>query len=136
MRSLDANLPYPTTTNGGDSTFSPNSIDNHPSNLFVKSFMAGQEFLIKRVLLGPLWPLAEIWKDKVSEHRKALDEYVKPFLERALGDKENTVVGKDGEKSVESSRSLLDYLVGQTSGESFSWESVVIVVFLTMDGLC
>ncbi|EKM75106.1 hypothetical protein AGABI1DRAFT_132556 [Agaricus bisporus var. burnettii JB137-S8] len=124
MRSLDANLPYPTTTNGGDSTFSPNSIDNHPSNLFVKSFMAGQEFLIKRVLLGPLWPLAEIWKDKVSEHRKALDGYVKPFLERALGDKENTVVGKDGEKSVESSRSLLDYLVGQTSDQSIIMDEI------------
>ncbi|KAF7762028.1 hypothetical protein Agabi119p4_10020 [Agaricus bisporus var. burnettii] len=125
MCSLDANLPYP---NSGSSVkgsrSSPASVDNHPSNLFVKSFLAGQELFAQRVLMGPLWPLAELGKDKVLEQRNTLDEYVRPFLEKGINDKKNEMSEEDEEKSFESCGTLLDHLLRQTSDQTIIMDEV------------
>jgi hypothetical protein len=71
------------------------------------------------MLIGPLWPLAEIWKDKVLEQRNALDEYMRPFMERGISNRKNAMTVEDEGKGTESSGTLLDHLVSQTTGELF-----------------
>jgi hypothetical protein len=53
-----------------------------------------------------MWPLFELRKDLVREHRAALDEFVEPFIKACLK-----------KESAKEEDTLLDHLVSQTSGE-------------------
>ena len=73
---MSAGLPYPQSSPLADSP----SFLNHPSNTFVRSFIASQILTRRRVPLENIWPLMEFWKDKVKPHRKVIDEYIEPLL--------------------------------------------------------
>jgi cytochrome P450 len=105
--SLSAGLAYP------ESSGIPNSSEftNHPSNLFVNAFMAGQLATGIRSRIGSIWPLMEFWKDNVTPLRKVIDEFTEPLLDEALAKKEKNQNAKEGEDHGDT---LLSHLVQQT----------------------
>jgi len=76
--------------------------------------MNGLNATSRRIQTGGLWVLGEMWSDKIIPFRKAVDEYVEPFMEKALEEKRS----KDSDSNLKKSENsiLLDYLVEQTSG--------------------
>jgi hypothetical protein len=110
VHSLDAPLPYPQDSPLVKAN-SP-SFDNHPSNVFVQAFVRSQEVIAKRTALGSTWPLVEFWKDTVAADRNTLDQFVQPLLDKGFREK-----GSRATDSKDSTDTLLDYLVDQTSGE-------------------
>ncbi|KAF8918972.1 cytochrome P450 [Mucidula mucida] len=112
VESLSAGLPYPPSSN------IPNPIhfENHPSNVFVRAFLEGQELIAKRTRYGQTWRLMEFWKNKVTPQRQIVDEFVTPmmkdaFKRKAAGQLEkdsaagdllsSLVVGTDDEKAIQ-----------------------------------
>lgn len=112
--SLGAGIPYPKDAPlKNDSAFY-----EHPSNVFVRAFMEGQEQASVRGRRGDLWPLAEFWSDKVKAHRVHVDNFTNPILEErrkvhlARSVAEKTGVEDDGEGDT-----FLDHLIRSTDGE-------------------
>ncbi|KXN86976.1 Cytochrome P450 52A3-A [Leucoagaricus sp. SymC.cos] len=106
VRSLEVPLPYPT---GKSESLDP----TYSSNVFVNAFVKSQETITKRLSIGTLWPLLEFWKDTVMPYRRTLDQFVQPFLEKGLMEKESRKL--DSEEGTET---LLDYLVDKTSDQN------------------
>jgi hypothetical protein len=110
VRTLSAGLRYPEYSPlANSSTFM-----NHPSNKFANAFTAGQHLTALRTRYGPTWPLMEFWKDKVSAHRKVVDDFIQPILTEAL-DKRAALSGKDVPGDCDD-ETLLSHLVGSTQG--------------------
>lgn len=110
----------------------------HPSDKFVRAFMAGQTLTGLRSRYGPNWQLAEFWKEKVRPHREVVDQFVDPIIEEALrkrgsGGDEKVMVGQDeGVKA----QTLLDHLVSHTQGLSSCRELIISclsIVFRSSD---
>jgi hypothetical protein len=62
----------------------------------------------------------EFWKDKVSPHRKVVDEFIQPILTEALIKQAESasLIGKDAPGGCDDSdnETLLSHLVGRTQG--------------------
>ncbi|KAJ7618428.1 cytochrome P450 [Roridomyces roridus] len=78
--SMAAGLPYPPNSPLADSA----SFVNHPSSTFVTSFMASQTLSVMRTPYGSRWPLWEFWTDRVKPHRKVVNDFIEPILNRTL----------------------------------------------------
>jgi hypothetical protein len=112
-------LPYPTTL----SPFSQSSPShNATSELdFSTAFLNAQTAISNRERAGPIWPLGEIWEDKVKAPMKVINEYIEPIVHDALRkrgerDEEKKLLGvvSQGEKDVGEDETLLDHLVEKT----------------------
>ncbi|KIM42797.1 hypothetical protein M413DRAFT_444452 [Hebeloma cylindrosporum] len=107
--SLAAGLPYSISSGIQNSA----EFLNHPSNVFVDAFLAGQIQSSLRTRLGPNWPLGEFWEDRVKPLRKIMEEFTKPFLVTALAG-----VKKESSAAVKSDNdhgdTLLAHLVHHT----------------------
>jgi len=114
VESLAAGLPYSISSGIQNST----KFLNHPSNVFVDAFLAGQIQSSLRTRLGPNWPLGEFWEDSIKPLRKLVDQFTKPFLVSALAS-----VKKESKNEVKSDDdhgdTLLAHLVHHTEG----WDS-------------
>ncbi|KAI0089810.1 cytochrome P450 monooxygenase pc-3 [Irpex rosettiformis] len=113
--SLDAGLPYPSTS-GVPRAYSST---DHPANRFANSFLQAQELTAKRSLFANAWPLWEFWKSKVDEHISTMDEFIEPLLKEAIAKKHQAKakVKEDEEEAdgkVEESGTLLGHLVNST----------------------
>jgi len=79
----------------------------------VKAFSQGQVLASLRTGRGSDWPLAEFWGDEVAPLRKAMDDFTRPVMEAALGQREKELSGqidmKEGEETT-----LLAHLVKNT----------------------
>jgi len=51
---------------------------------FTNAFMAIQEQLCRRSLLGAIWPLFELFEDKCEKHKRAIRGWVDPLVARAV----------------------------------------------------
>ncbi|KAF5354121.1 hypothetical protein D9756_007165 [Leucocoprinus leucothites] len=105
FHSLDAPLPYPAQSSSKSQKDYPQSNADHPSNLFVEALVTSQEIIARRGTIGGIWPLLEFWGDTVVPHRKTLDHFVQPFLEKGLREKETRAADSEEYKGA-----LLDYL--------------------------
>ncbi|KAK0489452.1 cytochrome P450 [Armillaria novae-zelandiae] len=81
--SLSAGLPYPSGLKGGNTIVAA----DHPSNVFVRAFMKGQELIARRSRAGAVWPLLEFWENKVTPHRRVMEDVVQPLLDDAFARK-------------------------------------------------
>ena len=112
VHSQSAGLAYPDPpsllSNTNSSVF-----ENHPSNTFVKALLQGQMVVTLRSKMGGIWPLTEIWGDGVAPFRRDLDRFVEPLIQDAINRKQR-------EEDVDKGETLLDFLVGQTTGEKLS----------------
>ncbi|TFK35054.1 cytochrome P450 monooxygenase pc-3 [Crucibulum laeve] len=110
VRSLSAGLAYPESSPLANSP----AFFNHPSNVFVKSFMAGQGKATMRARFGPSWPLREFWKDEIKPDRRVVDKFVEPLLEQAITRKKAKALEKTEIVEDEEALNLLDHLVNHT----------------------
>jgi hypothetical protein len=116
VHTLSAGLCYPAYSPLANSP----TFLNHPSNKFVNAFTTGQHLTALRTRYGPTWPIMEFWKDKVSPHRKVVDEFIQPILTEALIKQAESasLIGKDapGGSDDSDNETLLSHLVGRTQG--------------------
>ena len=83
---------------------------------FTDAFMAIQEQLCRRNLLGGSWPLFELFEDKCEKHKRVIRGWVDPLVTRAvqiqkeMKEKGQTVDPKD--------TTFLEYLATTTEGIS------------------
>ncbi|PPR02520.1 hypothetical protein CVT26_012004 [Gymnopilus dilepis] len=106
VQSLSAGLPYSPCANVPN----PPEFENHPSNVFVNAFMEGQRISAIRTRMGPNWPLAEFWHDKVKPLREIMDSFTEPLLRAAL--EKNATDEKTDDK--DDGDTLLAHLVKHT----------------------
>lgn len=126
VHSLDAPLPYPPNTPSAAKNSS--IFTNHPSNLFVKSFVRSQEVIARRNTMGSSWPLLEFWKDTVAADRDILDLFLQPLLEKGFEEKKSKI----GDSKV-IPETLLDHLVDQTSDEKVIKDELVNLLIAGRD---
>ncbi|KAF9475888.1 cytochrome P450 monooxygenase pc-3 [Pholiota conissans] len=107
VESLSAGLPYPESSPLANSL----AFRNHPSNVFVDAFLKGQDLTALRGRMGPTWPLAEFWGDKVKPLRKTMDKFTEPVLVEALR-KRN--LNPDAKMDDDDDSTLLSHLIQHT----------------------
>lgn len=132
VNSLSAGLAYP------KSSGIPNSSDftNHPSNVFVDAFMAGQLASGKRTMIGSNWPLMEFWKDTVTPLRKVIDEFTEPLLDEALAKKQKN---PDLKEEDDYGDTLLSHLIHQTEDRTLLTDELLNLLVAgrdTVSGWC
>ncbi|KAF8960254.1 cytochrome P450 monooxygenase pc-2 [Flammula alnicola] len=108
--SLSAGIPYAPSS----AIRNPAAYYEHPSTAFTNTFMEAQVLSVKRLGRGPQWPLAEIWADKVTPLRKAMDDVIEPMITEALTKREREVDAKSGDEKSEEDVTLLAHLVKHT----------------------
>lgn len=96
----------------------PTHFVNHPSSsAFVRAFSASQELLSKRLRLGLVWPILEMFEDKSDEYTDKLKAYLQPIVDVGLQRRpllnERQESGKTG-KEIDEDMTLLDHLVLET----------------------
>ncbi|TFK72863.1 cytochrome P450 [Pluteus cervinus] len=111
MDSLSLPLPYPTS---GSSKSSPIvNTNSHIAESFVQSFSLVPKISSMRHLNGGVWPLLEMWDDKLKPHMDVINNFVEPVIQSAMERKKGGV-----EKGEEESLTLLDELVRQTDDQT------------------
>jgi hypothetical protein len=111
VETLSAPLPYPPNTPQAQS----DSSADHPANRFASAFLEAQEASTRRGRYANMWPLWELWENKVDKYTHVMDEFIQPVLKAALAKK-----SKASEAQVEEAgdeETLLGHLVRLTDGE-------------------
>jgi hypothetical protein len=116
VHSLAAGLPYP---HYNPSAAASNNVD-HPANKFARAFDEAQKLAALRVRRGRLWPLNELFKDKVGEQIEIVRDFVDPIVTKAIEKKREreSVHGVEENKEVKDGESLLEHLVKLSDGAS------------------
>ncbi|KAJ7485211.1 cytochrome P450 [Mycena galericulata] len=122
--SMAAGLPYPESSPVANSPY----FLNHPSNTYVRSFVMSQTLVVMRAPFGSKWPLSEFWKDKIKPHRKVIDEFIEPLLNRELEKKKNK---QEDEKKNEGS--FLTHLVQATDDKDVIRDSIFNILIAGRD---
>ncbi|KAJ7485209.1 cytochrome P450 monooxygenase pc-2 [Mycena galericulata] len=121
--SMAAGLPYPESWPVANSSY----FLNHPSNTYVRSFVLSQTLLVMRAPFGSKWPLSEFWKDKIKPHRKIIDEFIEPLLNRELERKNK----QEDEQKDEGS--FLTHLVQATDDKDVIRDSIFNILIAGRD---
>jgi len=122
VRSLSADLPYPSTYKG-------HTRPEHPSDEFFLALNRTEEYAFPRKVYGKLWPLVEFWKDTVAAEKKITDKFINPLIEAALQKRNaNSAYKFDKEEG-----SFLDHLVHQTDGAIFDLARQFVCLVLNRD---
>lgn len=115
VHSLRDALPYP-------SSMSPRTTNAPCSQAvrFARAFAEAQLAVLRRVHMGSLWPLFEMFEDKTTAPMAVIDAHLEPFVAEALSKKKGsaptTLESKTGE--VNDSDTFLDHLVRLTDGNA------------------
>ncbi|KAI1783318.1 cytochrome P450 [Ganoderma leucocontextum] len=108
VRSLDAPIPYPSTS----TRHAVVTTEVHPADRFVRSFQDGLEATAMRGRFLQSYPLFEFWGDKVEKHLGEVHKFIDPIVGAALRRKaERQRAGEDIEKDVRDDETLLEHLV-------------------------
>lgn len=83
-------------------------MSNTASTRFSRAFAAAQVIIIARIELGNLWPLAEIFEDKMKGPMTEIKSFIEPIVRNAIRKRE-----LDGIKDEET---LIGHLLGVTDG--------------------
>jgi len=118
--SLSAGLPYPhTAKNPPALTYSAKGA---AADAFAKAFAEAQEVCSTRERMGWIWPLSEMWENKTEKPMELVNAYLEPIVKAALEKKKRSRDEKEQAQEEEDrdDGTLLDHLVGKTSGELLS----------------
>ncbi|KAF8516458.1 cytochrome P450 [Hysterangium stoloniferum] len=96
VNSLEDQLPMPYNT----PAFETSTALDTAGNRFTKAFAEAQIVLLNRVDLARLWPLGEIFQDKLKEPMKEIRKFIEPIIDRSRAKRdadgaedESTVLG-------------------------------------------
>lgn len=108
VRSLSADLPYPSTAKASTSS------KIHPSDTFADAFQKAQIASAARSRFGQFWPLIEFWEDEVEKEIQTVLDYVDPIVGRALETKKMKELSKA--EGAEEDETLLEHMARLTDG--------------------
>jgi len=93
------------------------AFSNYPANRFSQAWFRAQSLAAERDRTGWIWPLAEMFGDKVKKDMEIVDQYIVPICEDAAKRAaERAKLGlNDG---VNDDESFLDHLASGTSGQA------------------
>ncbi|KAJ7065671.1 cytochrome P450 [Mycena amicta] len=121
VHSLDEGLVYPHHVQVQAPTDS--SKTQGEARAFAAAFQEAQTVTALRLRLGPHWPLAEFWTDRLEKPMSVVRQFLDPILREAVERKrakgvEEDVLKSAGEevidREVQEGESLLDHLVNYT----------------------
>ncbi|KAF8585826.1 cytochrome P450 monooxygenase pc-3 [Ramaria rubella] len=101
VNSLDSPLPLPHNSYSQQPEFSSTA-----STRFARAFATAQVTLLARVELGSLWPLAEIFQDKMKSPMAEIRSFIDPIVRHALKNR-----AQDG---IKDEKTLLGHLMDVT----------------------
>ncbi|KAK1235462.1 hypothetical protein PQX77_001314 [Marasmius sp. AFHP31] len=106
---LSSPLPYPSNySSSGPST------TTH-ADRFSQAFLRAQEVVAQRVNLGgSVWPLFEIFEDKIKEPMEIVSSFIEPIIAEALAKKRARTDKPKPKDEVGEDETLLDHLVDIT----------------------
>ncbi|KAK1231185.1 hypothetical protein PQX77_005711 [Marasmius sp. AFHP31] len=108
VNNLASPLPYPKSHFASVSAPPPTQAD-----LFAKAFLESQDGIGLRERTGPVWPLLEIFEDRVQKPMKIVSAFVDPIIAEAVEKKKAR--GKPSSKDeAREDETLLDHLVDTT----------------------
>jgi len=126
VHSLAAGLPYP-----GLHYYTPTlehlrlaqEQQQHPANVFTRSFDEAQRRIAFRSRWGVYWPLIEFWRDEVKTKMVVVNKFIMPILEQAVRKKKELGTLDEekkvsGDREVKEGETLLDHLINYTDGKS------------------
>ncbi|KZT71411.1 cytochrome P450 [Daedalea quercina L-15889] len=144
VHSLRSTLPFPYNLSAS-SPFAASTMplvsEHDKAEAFATAFSVAEHLCAERVMMGKIWPLWEMRKDKSREHMRVVDEYLHPILEEALRKKsqrEREEKAK-GEKrpeevdGIEEEETLLDHLVKFTSDLTVLHDEVLNILLAGRD---
>jgi hypothetical protein len=125
VHSLGAGLPYP-----GSHYYAPTlehlklaqEQQQHPANVFTRSFDEAQRGIAFRSRWGVYWPLIEFWRDEVKTKMVVVNKFIMPILEQAVRKKKELGTLDEekkvsGDREVKEGETLLDHLINYTDGK-------------------
>jgi hypothetical protein len=126
---LSAGLPYPASSPIANS----DEFLNHPSNKFTHAFEAGQRFSSFRSGYGSIWPLAELWENKVKPYREIVDQFIEPVLVEALARRAAITKEPSADRKLVDTKgeTLLSHLISHTQGFYHSPLSYLKCIYLS-----
>lgn len=88
---------------------------------FAQAFLQAQKVISERTMLGSVWGLFELFKDRSKQPMKVVDAYINPILDEALR-KHNIAKNlpeypAENNADVDDSSTLLDDLIKSTTGK-------------------
>jgi hypothetical protein len=111
LDTLSAKLPIPHKTAMGPK----GSATEDVWGSFTGAFETAQQIVTTRARIGKLWPLFELFGDKLEPHVKVIQNWLDPLVKRALDDKLRT--GQAGVISSIGEKTFLEHLTDSTEGE-------------------
>ncbi|KAJ7192913.1 cytochrome P450 [Mycena pura] len=142
VRSLAEGLPYPHThTPSGSSAAPAHAAD--PASAFAAAFQEAQTVTAQRMRLGPHWPLAEFWVDKLARPMGVVRAFLDPILAEAVERKRRASASTvpagvatqnekltDGamhvpDREVQEGESLLDHMVNYTEDHTILRDEIL-----------
>ncbi|KAF8317439.1 cytochrome P450 [Clavulina sp. PMI_390] len=132
---------------GVQPTSSHSSSANHArpsSSTFVKALRVAQEHIAIRILMGRIWPLSEMFRDKSDDYTIHIKAYLEPIMEKALLKKAQLLKERadDGMGTVSSEKddikegmTLLEHLVLQTDDRNVIRDSLMNMLVAGRDSM-
>ncbi|QRW07226.1 cytochrome P450 family protein [Ceratobasidium sp. AG-Ba] len=121
IHSLSAPIPY------------PHAPPTDQSASFAAAFGRAQASIMVRFALGTLWPLFEIFWDRVGDDMRVIDEYVKPILREKLEEKRKGGIKAKTDELEDGSDTLLDHLVQYTDDETIIKDEIINILVAGRD---
>ncbi|KAH8832234.1 cytochrome P450 monooxygenase pc-1 [Flagelloscypha sp. PMI_526] len=113
-------LPYPNIS----------SSSGHP---FAIAFSEALDIVSKRILLGWIWPLAELWKEKADDPMKEVRAFLQPIVQNALQkhkrDKDGLLVRNEDDGN----DTLLDHLAKQSADPKLIQDEILNILLAGRD---
>ncbi|PCH37762.1 cytochrome P450 monooxygenase pc-3 [Wolfiporia cocos MD-104 SS10] len=135
VHSLRSTIPYP----HNDPKYTlPSSTEANRADAFATAFARAQEVIVERSLMGPFWPLFELFRDKSAPYMKVVDEYLDPILKEAVAKKEARLrdgrhLGEKEAEGLDDDETLLDNLVKYTSDPVVLHDEVLNILIAGRD---
>jgi hypothetical protein len=111
LDTLSATLPIPGKTAMGPK----GSATEDAWGSFTGAFETAQQIVTTRARIGKLWPLFELFGDKLDPHVKVIQDWLDPLVKRALDDKLRK--GQAGVMNPIAEKTFLQHLADSTEGE-------------------
>ncbi|KAG1903101.1 cytochrome P450 [Suillus fuscotomentosus] len=124
--SLSVELPFPDNT----LEFTNTKGRGDTATAFADAVSQAGHAISRRVIIGSVWPMTEIFADSTGQYMKVVDEFLDPILKAALT-RHSTAAKLDANETVED-QTFLDHLIKLTSGEMTRYLGISVVeIFLS-----
>lgn len=73
--------------------------------------------IARRIRLGKVWPLFEMFRDKTTEGNRIVKDFLHPIVQKAIEDKVRMADSREGHTADEISPTFLSHLASSTNSK-------------------